>query len=69
MIWDLDGGSRSGVYKLGIFLTSRNTKKKINKKVQEQKSIIEVGHPGIWHKYLGDGPRDLPAFPMKNPIF
>ena len=23
----------------------------------------------MWHKYLGDDPRDLPAFPMKNPIF
>ena len=22
-----------------------------------------------WHKYLGDCPRDLPAFPTKNPIF
>ena len=22
-----------------------------------------------WHKFLGDCPRDLPAFPTKNPIF
>ena len=22
-----------------------------------------------WHKFLGDRPRDLPAFPTKNPIF
>ena len=34
--------------------------------------ILEVGNLGIWsrwQKYLEDCPRDLPAFPMKNPIF
>ena len=49
--------------RLIFFIGNIQIQRKLNSRSRSSGDLI------TWHKYIGDGPRDLPAFPMKNLIF